>query len=511
MDKANDKFPVWRKEGETMAIYHFTTAIVKASKGKCAVASAAYISGSKLYDERLGLSFNYSRKEEVVYTEILLPPNAPAEYKDRETLWNAVEKVQNKSNSRYARTFEMALPNELTTKEQIELARNFIKENFVDKGMAADFAIHKKEGNNHVHVMTTVRGFTKTGKWASMEKKDYARDKDGNRIPIIDSKTGLQKRGKKNDLQWKRVTVTSNEWNSRKQLLEWRKNWAEECNKYLPMDKHIDHRSYEEQGIEKIPTIHEGYAARQMASKGIASDRVGINEEIKHQNSVIEKVHALLLSVKEKVNRIKERLIRERDENEKVNRRKNRTAGATHESGIRTAGASHGTGQRIQKGIGVYESAGEGTYDTAKTEQRIAELKRGVAKTEQSIIRIKSEVTRRIKELNERIDRYRRNASDNGDAGFEDNRIEKQSAGRAETDRTVQTGTGKSSDGKQRNAGRDTEAFLRQIDAEIESARVDRQTRDAEQSRSDSERERETFTEKQRPSTRDDDYETRSR
>jgi ATP-dependent exoDNAse (exonuclease V) alpha subunit len=103
----------------------------------------------------------------------MLPVNAPAAYKDRETLWNAVEKVQNKTNSRYARMFEMALPNELSTEEQIELARNYIKENFVDKGMAADFALHKKDGNNHIHVMTTVRGFTKTGNWASMEKKDY--------------------------------------------------------------------------------------------------------------------------------------------------------------------------------------------------------------------------------------------------------------------------------------------------------------------------------------------------
>ena len=83
-----------------MAIYHFTTSIIKASKGKCAIASAAYISAGKLYDERLGMTFSYTRKEEVVYTEIMLPENAPKEFKDRETLWNAVEKVQNKSNSR---------------------------------------------------------------------------------------------------------------------------------------------------------------------------------------------------------------------------------------------------------------------------------------------------------------------------------------------------------------------------------------------------------------------------
>lgn len=98
-----------------MAIYHFHTGIIKHSVGKCAVASAAYMSGSKLYDERLGKTFSYTRKEEVIYSDIMLPENAPKELYDRETLWNDVEKVQNKSNSRYARQFDMALPIELST------------------------------------------------------------------------------------------------------------------------------------------------------------------------------------------------------------------------------------------------------------------------------------------------------------------------------------------------------------------------------------------------------------
>lgn len=78
--------------GVNMAIYHFTTRIIKSSIGKCVVASAAYISGQKLKDARLGLSFNYTRKEEVVFAEVLLPKNAPEDLADRETLWNAVEK-----------------------------------------------------------------------------------------------------------------------------------------------------------------------------------------------------------------------------------------------------------------------------------------------------------------------------------------------------------------------------------------------------------------------------------
>lgn len=475
-----------------MAIYHFTTSIIKASKGKCAVASAAYISAGKLYDERLGLTFSYTRKEEVIFTEILLPENAPKEYRDRETLWNAVEKVQNKSNSRYARMFEMALPNELTTEEQIKLARDFIQKNFVVKGMAADFALHKKEGNNHIHVMTTVRGFTKNGTWASMEKKDYARDENGNRIPIIDPATGLQKRGKKNDLQWKRVTVKRNEWNSRKQLMEWRKNWAEECNKYLPEDKHIDHRSYREQGVDKIPTIHEGYAARQMKAKGKVSDRIRINEEIGHQNRIIQKIHLLMSDVVEKFKRLKERFERERDINGDIYKGKVRPDGAVDESGNRTAGTIDGTGSGIQKGVGIYGTSGSGTYDTAKTEQRIAELKRGVTATEQAINRIKTETIRRVKELNERINQYRRNASDVGEAGQGDYGVEIGTVKEQGFDKHLQRPDTVLAGRKTESVRNDTDTFLREIEAEIQSSGTGRQGRADEQSRFDTERERET-------------------
>lgn len=494
-----------------MAIYHFTTSIVKASKGKCAVASAAYISAGTLYDERLGRTFSYTRKEEVIFTEIFLPKNAPLEFLDRETLWNVVEKVQNKSNSRYARMFEMALPNELTTEQQIELAGKYIQKNFVDKGMIADFALHKKEGNNHIHVMTTVRGFTKNGTWASMEKKDYARDENGNRIPLIDSATGLQKRGKKNDLQWKRGTVKRNEWNSRKQLLEWRKNWAEECNKYLPEDKHIDHRSYKEQGIDKIPTIHEGYAARQMKERGKVSDRIRMNEEIRHQNRVIEKVHSLLSSIVEKIRQIKERMKKERDRNGETYTGKVGTDGATYESGNRTAGTIDGTGEGISESVGVYGTSGNGTYDTAKTEQRIAELKRGVAATEQAINRIKAEMTRRVKELNERINQYRRNASNVGETGQGNYGTKKGSITENRNRYGLQRQEHHAGERKWESVTADTDTFLREIETEIQSSGTGRQNRQDEQHRFDTKRERETSGTEQRTTNRDNDYEKRSR
>ena len=136
--------------------------------------------------------------------------------------------------------------------------------------------------------MCTVRGFDKKGRWAEMEKKVYARDKNGDKIPEIDPKTGKQKvrvrKGKGEEKLWKRVTVKSNDWNSREQLISWRENWANICNEYLEEKDNITHLSFEAQGIERVPTVHEGYAARGMEDRGELSDRVNENVGIQELN-----------------------------------------------------------------------------------------------------------------------------------------------------------------------------------------------------------------------------------
>ena len=319
-----------------MAIFHFHTSIIKASKGKCAVASAAYISAESLYDKRLGQTFSYTRKEEVVFSEILLPKNAPEHLRDRETLWNEVERVQNKANSRYARQFDMALPVELDCAQMIELSRKFIVENFVNKGMAVDWALHDKAGNPHIHVMCTVRGFNKNGTWASMEKKEYARDENGEKIPDIDPSTGEQKvrvrKGKGVEKLWKRITVEANTWNSRTQLYEWRKNWAAVCNEYLSLENHIDHRSYAARGITKIPTIHEGAAAKEMAKRG---EVVNVVEENKHRIDLNEKFAAIQRvekSFRNELDKSKAKFIK-RKEGHNAERERNRT-GSGHLKGL---------------------------------------------------------------------------------------------------------------------------------------------------------------------------------
>lgn len=304
-----------------MAIYHFRTSIIKASKGKCAVASAAYQAGISLYDDRLGETFSYKTKDEVVYSEILLPENAPANLQERSVLWNEVERVQNKKNSRYARQFEFSLPIEWSEAERISYARDFIKKSFVDQGMVADWAYHDKPGNPHVHCMTTVRGFNKNGTWATMEKKAYVLDENGNRIPEIDPKTGKQKirirKGKYEEKIWKRETVQSNNWNKRSTLIKWRKDWADFANSHLTSENHIDHRSYKEQGIDKIPTIHEGPGMRELEKRGIVSNNREENREINKLNSFFDKAKRFIQDIRMQIESVKKLLFERRKDHDK--------------------------------------------------------------------------------------------------------------------------------------------------------------------------------------------------
>lgn len=293
-----------------MAIFYFRPSIIRASSGKCAVASAAYQSAEKLHDNRLGQNFSYRTKEEVVHTEILLPQNAPKEYLNRETLWNAVEKSQNKINSRYARQIIVAIPNEWSRAEAIERIREYIQTAFVDKGMCADWAYHEKEGNHHVHIMLTLRAIGNDGNWLPMEKKVFALDETGERIPKIDPLTGEQQIREHNkngkiyvEKLWERITIMTNAWNSREQLHEWKRLWAEHCNKYLEQGQCIDHRSYEEQGIDKVGQVHVGYASHYAVERGKQE-----NDERRSINAFFEKAHTMVKKAKEELMQIIEKI-----------------------------------------------------------------------------------------------------------------------------------------------------------------------------------------------------------
>ena len=287
-----------------MAIYHCTVKIGSRSKGQSAIAASAYRSGSKLTDKEIGQTSDYTHKGGVVFSEISLCKNAPAEYADREVLWNAVHKIEKQKNAQLWREIEVAIPREFERERQIEVVRNFVKP-LVEDGMCADWSIHDKgDGNPHAHIMLTMRPIKTNGEWGDKEKKVYALDENGNKIPVIDENTGEQKIGARGRRIWQRVTVKANDWNDKSKVEEWRALWAKSCNDFLEEEKKIDHRSFERQGKDEIPTIHEGYAARQIVASGGVSELVEYNKQVTEQNNLIRKIVAQLKEVQEKIKEV---------------------------------------------------------------------------------------------------------------------------------------------------------------------------------------------------------------
>lgn len=236
-----------------IAIYHFHVKMVSRGKGKSAVGKAAYISGEKIKNEFDGIVHDYRKKKEIVHKEILLPENAPQKFKKRSVLWNAVEKSETRKNSQTARDIDAALPVELSRAEQIDLVRNFCNQYFVSSGMCIDFAIHDKgNGNPHIHILLTTRHVDKNG-----------------------------------------FTIKDRSWNDMGLLKLWRERWADWCNHklYSVSDERIDHRSYAEQGIEKVPQLHLGAAVCAIEKKGFRTDKGSRNRKIMLMNfdSAIEK------------------------------------------------------------------------------------------------------------------------------------------------------------------------------------------------------------------------------
>ena len=264
-----------------MAIYHLSIKIISRGKGKSAVAAASYRSGEKIKNEYDGIVHDFTRKGGIAHTEILLPQNAPQEFSDRGTLWNSVEKIEKSKNSQLAREIEIALPKELNREKQIELVREYVKENFVKVGMCADIAVHdKNDGNPHCHIMLTMRPLNEDTTWGAKSKKEYILDENGEKVKL---KNGNYKTRKINTVDW----------NEQDKAEEWRKTWADITNKYLEensIQEKVDHRSYQRQGIEEIPTIHLGVSASQMEKKGIATDRGNINREIRKQNRLLQEI-----------------------------------------------------------------------------------------------------------------------------------------------------------------------------------------------------------------------------
>lgn len=331
-----------------MAIYHLEAKIVSRGAGRSAVAAAAYLSCSRMHNEYDGVQHDYTRKQGLGWRQVFLPATAPAEWQDRENLWNAVEEAETAKDSRLAREFVAALPIELSREEQIQLLQDFIKEQFVADGMCADAAIHDPypPGHNpHAHILLTVRPLDEKGKWQYKTEKEYLCVKDGEErgftaaefkaaqadgwekqysykvgrkkvyMPPSEAEKHGYERANKHPKSTKfgRQNPIAERWNSEEQLVEWRKAWADVTNRYLELyghDERIDHRSHADRGLTEQPTIHEGVVARALEKKGIISDRCEINRQIKADNALLRELKAtvkkLMQTVKNSVPAIAE-------------------------------------------------------------------------------------------------------------------------------------------------------------------------------------------------------------
>lgn len=301
-----------------MAIFHMSISNVSRAKGSSSCASLAYIAASKVYEDRTHQTYSYGRKERVMKVATLLPDGAPTAYADATQLFNAIEKYEQASNARTAKKIVVALPRELSLDESDEILTNFIRDNLCANGYCATYAIHNdKDGNNpHAHILVANRQINKKGEWSSKRKMEYALDEKGERIPLIDKKTGKQKVDKRNRKQWKRISAEQNLLDKKQFLEQLREAWAVECNKHLSQEDRIDHRSNAARGIDDIPTIHEGYAARAMEARGDVSDRMEINRHIRLKNDLIHQLIETLKEIRDKVlNANIERLVKHDHEN----------------------------------------------------------------------------------------------------------------------------------------------------------------------------------------------------
>ncbi len=351
-----------------MAIFYQVFSIISRSGGRSAVAASAYISAEKIYNERTGIMSDYRKKlPEIVHKGILLPDNAPERLRDRSVLWNEIEAIEKREDSQLSRSIIIALPKELNWDDCITLVEDYIKKNFTSRGMIADYAIHNKPNNPHVHIMLTMRGLDENGDWLNKCKtsavtlssefetkivmpKGYIKkpyvykktledffekneidvsvslhhdaviDKDfislrlnqkydkDIRVPDLDPVTNCQKiiqrENKGVEHRWYRLTVPANDWNDRSNMEIWRSSWADFCNKYLEPEDQIDHRSYKRQGLDIEPQIHEGYASRHMEENGKISDRCRINREIRERNDLRQQLKDIGMNIIERVKKV---------------------------------------------------------------------------------------------------------------------------------------------------------------------------------------------------------------
>ena len=286
------------------------------------------MSCSRILNDYDGVQHDYTRKRGLLWQQVFLPSNAPAEWSDRAKLWNAVEENEKTKDSRLAREFVVALPVELDRDAWTELLTEYVQTNFVAEGMCADVCIHDTDGHNpHAHIMLTVRPLDDNGRWQYKTEKEYLCVRNGEERGFTAKEfKAAQSKGWEKQYRYKvgrkkvymapseaeakgltrlskhpksskygRQNPVSERWNSEEQLVLWREAWADMTNRFLERagtEERVDHRSHAERGLDEQPTVHEGVPARAMEAAGIMSDRCELNRQIKADNLLLRTLKA---------------------------------------------------------------------------------------------------------------------------------------------------------------------------------------------------------------------------
>jgi len=291
-----------------MAVYRLSASIVSRSAGRSvlaaaayraadilaeqghafsqALAAAAYRAGASLSQdgeggdrEGRGLVHDYSRKQGVVHSEILVPAGAPVWMRDRERLWNAVEAGEKRKDAQLARELQLALPRELDRKQQIALVRSFARAQLVARGMVVDLALHDTRARDgerqpHAHLLLTMRGLDPDSRTGFAAKKEIA-------------------------------------WNSKDLLRSWRASWAEHVNQALAQaqqPERVDHRSLEAQrqealargdwqraaALDREPEPKLGPGTLQLERQGEVTERGEIWRAAQDRNALRREVYELV-------------------------------------------------------------------------------------------------------------------------------------------------------------------------------------------------------------------------
>lgn len=322
-----------------MAIYHCSVKIIGRNAGRSSVAAAAYRAAEKITNEYDGVEHDFTKKNWVEFTEIILPENAPPEYADRGTLWNAVEMAEKSKDAQLCREFELALPVEMSREQQRKVVEQFVKDKLISQGMIADIAIHNPplmndrhqpidiDGNAtkdinamqfrnpHAHILVTIRPMDEHGKWQKKAETEYLcrRGPEEKGFTATEFKAakaeGWEKQYKFADGK-KKIWLTASEgkerelerinrspkttlygrknevveyWNSKDRVFEWRQSWEKIVNEEfirMQSDVRIDHRSFKDQGREEeLPTLHLGPSAVSMEKRAERELHEGIPKD----------------------------------------------------------------------------------------------------------------------------------------------------------------------------------------------------------------------------------------